>query len=312
MAPRSIAPPLGRRFPALLPLSKLITMSQPTPPRVIDATRESFQTDVLERSHDLPVVVDFWASWCGPCRMLGPLLERLADEYGGQFLLVKADTDQLGDIAAAFGVQGIPAVFALKNGEIVDQFVGVQPERVIREWIDRLLPGPSEKLANEAKTLETTDPARAEAKYREALALDAELARARIGLARVLLAAGKTDAARNEIAYLERRGYLEPEAEQLKAEIVLKTQGKESGGLDAARAEVAARPDDLNARFHLAEALAAAGQYAEALQIALDLVERDRKGLGEQARQTMLAIFNLLPPDDPLAVEYRRKLSFVL
>jgi putative thioredoxin len=244
--------------------------------------------------------------------MLGPLLERLADEYAGQFLLVKADTDQLGDIAAAFGVQGIPAVFALKNGEIVDQFVGVQPERVIREWLDKLLPSPAEKLASEARSQLPDDAASAASKFREALALDPNLTTARIGLARALIAADDPDSARAEIAHLERRGYLEPEAEQVKAELILLDQGADSGGLAAARAEVEARPGDLQALFHLAEALASSRQYPEALALCLDLVERDRPGVGEQARQTMLAIFNLLPPGDPLAADYRRKLSFVL
>lgn len=287
-------------------------MSDNQNPNVIDATREGFDREVIERSKELPVVVDFWAAWCGPCRQLGPLLEKLAEEYEGKFLLAKADTDQLGDIASSFGVQGIPAVFALKDARIVDYFVGVQSEKTLRAFLDRLMPSELEKLVLEAKGLEGSDAKGAEGKYREALEKDSELAGARIGLARVLMEAGRLEEAGKEIAYLERRAFLEPEAEQIKAEITLREQGKDSGGLEAARAEVEARPGDLKARFHLAEALAAARKYGEALEIALDLVERDRKGVGEEARQTMLAIFNLLPADDPLVVEYRRKLSFVL
>jgi len=241
-----------------------------------------------------------------------PVLEKPAGDHAVRFDLVKADSDQMRDYAAAFGVQGIPAVFGLRDGRIVDSFVGVLPEKAIRAWIDRLLPNEAEALAAEAGNLEATGPVAAEAKYREALAKDEGLVAARIGLARVLEAAGRVDEAKMEVAKLERRGYLEPEAEAVKASLTLAEQGADSGGLDAARAEVAARPDDLAARYHLAEVLAASRQYAEALALCLDLVERDRKGLGERARQTMLAVFNLLPNDDPLAVDYRRKLSFAL
>jgi putative thioredoxin len=283
-----------------------------TPQVIVEATREGFEREVIERSKSVPVVVDFWAEWCGPCRMLGPVLEKLARDYGGKFILVKADTEQLGDIASAFGVQGIPAVFGLRDGQIVDTFVGVQSEAMIRQWLDRLMPSPSQQLASEAASLEGTDPALAESKYREALDLDAKQAKARIGLARVLEVQGRTDEARQQIATLEHRGYLEPEAEAVKARLALDLAAADAGDLDTARAEAEAHPDDLQARFRLAEALAAADQHEEALAICLDLVERDRQGVGEQARQTMLALFNLLPPDSPIVTEYRRKLSFVL
>ncbi|MEW4566999.1 tetratricopeptide repeat protein [Tautonia sp. JC769] len=279
---------------------------------VIDATREGFEQEVIERSKSVPVVVDFWAEWCGPCRRLGPLLEKLAHEYEGKFILVKADTEQLGDIASAFGVQGIPAVFGLRDGQIVDGFVGLQSEGVIRDFIGRLLPTPAQAIAAEAAALEGSEPASAEAKYREALGLDPREVKAKIGLARVLEAQGKTDEAASLIAELEGRGYLEPEAEAVKARLALDAAAADAGDLASARAEAEANPDDLHARFRLAEALAASGQHEEALGVCLDLVERDRRGVGEQARQTMLAVFNLLPPDDPIATEYRRKLSFAL
>ena len=293
----------------------MIAMSTPendAPEVIIEATREGFEQEVIERSKSVPVVVDFWAEWCGPCRMLGPLLEKLAREYNGQFVLVKADTEQLGDIAGAFGVQGIPAVFGLRDARIVDSFVGVQSESMIRQWLDRLMPSPAQKLVNEAASLEATEPALAEARYREAIELEPKEPKARIGLARVLELQGRLDEARAEIADLERRGYLEPEAEAVKARLALDAGAADAGDLSDARAEAEANPDDLAARYRLAEALAAAGEHEEALSLCLDLVERDRQGVGEQARQTMLAVFNLLPPDDPMVIDYRRKLSFVL
>jgi putative thioredoxin len=137
---------------------------------------------------------------------------------------------------------------------------------------------------------------------------------AQIGLARIALEQGRLDDARARIAALERRGFLEPEAEKVKAELTLRLQAQQAGGisLEAARAALAASPDDLNLKFQLAEALAAAGHYADALALGLELVERDRKGIGEKARQTMIAIFQLLAPDSELVTEYQRRLSLAL
>ena len=288
-------------------------MSTPAGPHVIATTAAGFERDVIERSKQVPVVVDFWADWCSPCRMLTPVLERLAEEYAGRFLLVKANTEAMPEIAAAFGVRSIPAVFGFRDGQVQDGFVGVLPETEIRAFLDRLMPSPAEQLAVEARGLEATEPAQAEAKYREARALDPNDPRPTIGLARLAVAAGRLDEAATLIAELEARGFLEPEAEAVKAELTLKRGMQQApGGVEAARAALAADPNNLQRVLTLAEALAGERQYAEALEIALDLVERDRKGLGEEARKLMLAIFNLLAPDSDLAAEYRRRLSTTL
>jgi putative thioredoxin len=279
---------------------------------LIEATLANFETEVLDRSRTTPVVLDFWAAWCGPCRLLGPVLEKLAHEYDGKFVLAKIDTDREPELSAQFGVRSIPVVYGVRDGKVVDGFVGVQPESAIRLWLDRLLPTPAETLASEAGRLELVDPQAAEAKYNEALALDPELPAARLGLARISFEQGRLEEAWSRIVELERRGFLEPDAEKLKAELTLKLHGAQKGGVEAARAALAAKPDDLNLKFQLAEALAAAGQYADALALCLELVERDRKGIGEQARQTMIAIFQLLPPDSELVTEYQRQLSLAL
>jgi putative thioredoxin len=283
-----------------------------TSPNVIDVTSEAFDQEVIERSLAVPVVVDFWADWCGPCRMLSPVLEKLAREYDGKFVLAKVDIEQSPDVAGQFGVRSIPAVFGVRDGGVIDAFVGVQPESVLRMWIDRLLPTEAESLASQARTLELTDRQAAADKYGQALALMPDLPQAQIGLARIALADGQIEDATARIAALERRGFLEPEAEKLKAELTLRTQAQGAGSVEAARAALAARPDDLDLKFSLAETLAAAGQYSDALALCLELVERDRKGLGEKARQTMIAIFRLLPPGGDLVTEYQRQLSLVL
>ncbi|MBV8235866.1 MAG: tetratricopeptide repeat protein [Acidimicrobiia bacterium] len=280
-------------------------------PYIVETTQETFERDVVDRSRDVPVVVDFWAEWCGPCRTLGPRLERLAEEYGGKFVLVKADTERVPEIAAAFGIRSIPAVFGLKDGKLVDSFVGVLPESELRAFLDRLLPTPAERLIAEARGLESSDLKAAEARYRIALDLAPEEPQVKIGLARVLLAQDRPDEARPLIEALERRGYLEPEAEKLKADLTLRSQAEGVGGVAAARAAAAADPDNPDLAFALAEALAAAGRYPEAMDLCLDLIERHRKRVGESAHKLMLTIFQLIG-DAEIVADYQRKLASAL
>lgn len=279
---------------------------------VIDVGSETFVREIIERSSTVPVVVDFWAEWCGPCRMLGPILEKLAREYSGRFVLARVDIDHNPDVASQFGVRSVPAVFGMKQGVVADAFVGVQPESAIRSWLDRLMPTEAESLVKEARWLESSDPGAAEERYGQALAIQGDLAEAVIGLARIALAQGRIDDATARIAALERRGYLEPDAERLKAQLTLRIQAQGAGSIEAARSALATRPSDLNLKLKLVEALATAAQYSDALALCLELVERDRKGIGEQARQVMVAIFQLLPPGDELVTEYQRQLSLVL
>jgi putative thioredoxin len=299
---------LGQAWGSLNSMSDTTTSSS----FLIDATGANFQQDVIERSHSVPVVIDFWASWCGPCLALGPILEKLAREYDGKFLLAKVDTDKETELAHRFGVRSIPAVYGVRDGKPVDAFVGVQPESVIRNWLDRLMPTPAEALAAEAGQLERSDPRAAEEKYSAALSLAPDLSAAQIGLARIALEQGRLEDAQARILGLERRGFLEPEAKKIKAELKLRLQAGGVGSVESARAALAAKPDDPDLDFQLAEALAAAGQYEEALALCVGLVERDRMGIGETARQTMVAIFQLLPPDSELAIEYQRQLSLAL
>jgi len=286
-------------------------MSEPSP-WIVETSQETFQQDVIDRSADVPVVVDFWADWCQPCRLLGPVLEKLADEQRGKFVLVKANTEQMPDVAAAFGVSSIPAVFALRDGKVADQFLGLLPEQEIRAWLERLLPGEAENLAAEARLLEPIDPEAAEARYRDALELMPSEASVKVGLARMLLAQDRLEEGRQVIGELAAAGVLDAEGEQLQAELVIRLEGTKAGDVAQCRAAVEVHPDDLSLQLGLAKSLAAAGEHEEAMRICLDLIQRDRQGQGEPARELMVYVFHLLGPESEATAQYRRKLTMAL
>lgn len=276
-------------------------------PWVVNTTAATFNLDVIQRSNEVPVVVDFWAAWCNPCRVLGPTLEKLAEAYAGRFVLVKADTDQLPDVALQFQVQSIPAVFGVVGGEVVDFFAGALPESHVRAWLDRLLQA---ALLLEAQRCEATDPERAERNYRAVLAEQPDDRNALIGLGRLLEQQGRVDEAKAILQQLESRGFLEPEAEKLRAALDLRDKGNVD--VAALRQAADADPGNLQLQLQLAQALAGSGIYQEALEICLTLVERDRPGVGEQARQAMIDVFRVLPEGSSLVNEYRRRLAMLL
>jgi putative thioredoxin len=276
-------------------------------PWISSTTDATFEKDVLEVSKTRPVVVDFWATWCQPCLALKPVLEKLAVEYDGRFQLVKAETEHNQAAAAQFNVSGIPAVFAVAGGELVDEFTGLMPEPQIRSWLDRLL---LTAEVVEVQGLERSDPAAAEAKYRaliEKLPREPSLP---IGLARVLLALERIDEAKAIVEKLEERGFLEPDAQKLKASLDL--AGMRGGNVGALEARAAAEPNNFDLQLELAEALAGAGQHEAALQRSLAIFQQQKTGPGEKAKQLMLDLFRVLPADSELTSVYRRKLASAL
>ena len=281
-------------------------------PWIVDTTEETFEADVIERSNEVPVVVDFWATWCQPCQVLGPFLEKLAAEYAGQFILVKAETEKVPRAATEFGVRGIPAVFGLKGGRIVDFFEGVLPEDQLRDWLTRIIPSEAEAKAADAGKLEASDPEAAITAYQEAIQLDPQLDIPKIQLAKLLLDQGRADESQELIEQLAERGFLEPEAERVKAALELRRKGALSSSVEDCRTAVEQDPGNLSRKLTLAESLAAEQQYNEALEICLDLVQRDRGGVRESARLLMIDIFRLLPEDSELTQQFRRKLSMAL
>lgn len=278
---------------------------------VIHTTDETFQQDVIERSKELPVVVDFWAGWCQPCRMLGPILERLASEYAGKFLLVKADSDQCPVAAAQFNVQALPTVYAVRNGDAVNFFQGLLPEEQLRGWLDQIMPSEAEQLMSEAEKLRSSDPAAAEEKLRGAIASEPRDPTPKIKLAELLMDLDRLQESRQLLSELHEVGF-EKDVDQLLSAVEVKLSGEQSGGVEACRQACAKDPENLDLQLNLAEALAAEGENEEALQIGLNVVQSDRAKHGDRARQIMVGIFNLLPDDSELTHDYRRKLSAAL
>jgi putative thioredoxin len=258
-------------------------------PLVVDVTDADFEQTVIEESMRRPVVVDLWASWCAPCRTLGPILEKAVEGRGGEVLLAKLDVDANPYTSGQFRVQSIPTVLGFVGGKLVDGFVGAVPEPVVNEFLDRLVPSEADRAAAEALAEEEAgDLADAEVRYREALAADPDNAPARLGLGRLLAERGSLDEARELVTPL----LPDPDAERIMSAIRVAGWGElgEPGTLASAKR------------------LAAQGRIREALDGMIDSLADDQ----EAARAAMVDVFALLGDEDELVIEFRRKLANAL
>jgi putative thioredoxin len=277
----------------------------------VEVNEENFESSVLERSQQVPVLVDFWAPWCGPCKVLGPVLEKLADEYAGQFILAKINVDDNQGIAGAFGIQGIPAVKLFRDGDLASEFTGALPEAAVREFLSQFLPNEKDKQAQEAAALaQGGKTAEAKALYQSILAADPNHPSALLGVGQLAVEAGDTASALEYFEKIPLVATERKEADRLIAKLKLQSGGAQDEA--ALRVQLKADPNNLQLRFDLAQTLAGLEKYDEALGEFLAIVKADRQFQDDGARKAMIQIFEVIGSDDPLTDKYRSELAKVL
>ncbi|MBN2554985.1 MAG: tetratricopeptide repeat protein [Anaerolineales bacterium] len=271
---------------------------------ILDVNEGDFEEAVILRSHELTVVVDFWAPWCGPCRNLSPLLERLAIEAGGSFLLAKVDVDENPNLAVRYGVQGIPAVKAFQDGEVISEFTGARPEPLVRKFLDQILPGEEDEALEEARSmLATRHWAEAEAAFREALDVQSESAAGALGLVKALLMQGKGS---DSVELLDHfpAGTEWAEAERLRPLAALLA--------DVEEGTIASEDDPLAAELLQSARLITRGNLPASMDGLLDILRQNKRYRDGLPKAILLGLFALLGDEDPLTREYRDELASIL
>lgn len=278
-----------------------------------DVSSATFSADVVERSRQVPVVVDFWATWCGPCKTLGPMLEKLAVEYDGRFVLAKTDIDQNPDLAQVFQIQSVPTVLALKGGKVVDGFMGALPDPELRAFLDKLAPPitkPGEvELELARERAEAGEHEEAVQGLRALLQEHPDLEEARLAVCASLIELGRTAEAKKVFEKLSEEARAQPEGRALEARLQL-VEG--AGDVEALQREHDADPSDLAKRIELGKTLAATGRPEEGLEHLLECATADLHFGDDAARKAMLEVFEALGDEHPLTLEFRRRLQVVL
>jgi putative thioredoxin len=282
-----------------------------------DTTTQTFVKDVIEESKRQPVLVDFWAEWCGPCKQLGPVLEKVVRAAKGKVKLVKMDIDKHPSIPGQLGIQSIPAVFAFVNGQPVDGFLGALPESQVVAFIERItkdrIGGEEQNLLKTADdALAKGDAAGAADLYAQVLAQDSGNLPALAGLARSYVTTGAIEQAQQTLALVPDAKRNDPAVAAARAALEIAEQAKSVGPIAELEQKVAANPLDHQARFDLAVALNGKGRRQEAVDNLLDIVKRDRKWNDDGARKQLVQFFEAWGPTDEATVNGRKKLSSVL
>ena len=294
-----------------------LSATAPVGALIKDGTEATFMADVIDASQDVPVIVDFWAPWCGPCKTLGPALEAAVTAARGAVRMVKIDVDQNQAIAAQLRIQSIPTVYAFWQGRPVDAFQGALPASELKKFVDKLAAlagdgGLSEALAEAEQMLTEGAAADAAEVFAAILGQMPDSAAALGGLARAQIAVGNFDQAEALLANAPAPLATAKEVEAARAQLALARQAADAGPVDDLRAQVAADPANPQARFDLAQALYAKGDAEGAIEELLELFRRDRDWNDGAAKTQLFTIFDALKPTDPLVAKGRRRLSSMI
>lgn len=282
-------------------------------PFIHNVTAETFNELVIENSFKQPVLVDFWADWCQPCQALIPVLTKLADEYQGAFILAKVNSDENGELAAQAGVRSLPTVKLFVNGQIVNEFMGAQPEANVRQFLDQYIQSESDQVLKEAvQAYQEGRQQDALDMMNKALAEDPQNAKLKINIARMVADQGDYESAKALIDTLSDEDKNGDEARELIAQLQIADQLKDAGDPKELVQRVEQNPDDLDAKLKLSNFMTASGQHEDALKMLLDIMSRDSNFEDGAARKGLLNIFDMLGNDNPLVKTYRRRMFTLL
>lgn len=286
-------------------------------PAVVDVTDSTFMSEVVQASRETPVIVDFWAPWCGPCKTLGPILEQAVAASNGKVRLAKIDIDKNPMVASQMRIQSIPAVYAFVDGQPVDGFMGAVSPGEVNDFVARLAKGAGAGALEEAldaaeQMLEEGAATDAVQTFAAVLGEDNENPRAMGGMIRAMLAAGEPDRAKAMLEQVPAGISEDPAIAAARAAIELAEQAQDAGETAELRAALDANPNDHQCRFDLSVALAAAGNHEEAINELLELFRRDREWNGGAAKDQLMTLFDTLGPKDPVGLKGRRRLSSMI
>jgi putative thioredoxin len=289
-------------------------------PHIKDSSLETFAADVLEASRQVPVIVDFWAPWCGPCKTLGPALEKAVADANGAVKLVKVNIDENQEIARQLRIQSIPTVYAFKNGQPVDGFMGAIPDSQIRTFVQQLAGGEvhggadhaADLLAAADEAFAAGDIAAAAQAYGHVLQDEPGHPKAVAGLASCYLKTGDIERAKKTLQLVRPDGASDEAVRAVEAELALRERAPDAADTTNLTARLEANPNDLQARYDLALALDAKGDREGALNALLEIVRRDRKWNDDGARKHLVTLFEAMGPTDPRTLDARRRLSAIL